>query len=68
MFVIDVFETSGLGELGIKEQAFEAQIVAVGFFVLDNQAEELWVGEIGGRGMSDLVAKASGHAEEFRAS
>ena len=65
MFVIDVFETSGLGELGVKEQTFEAEIIAVGFFILDDQAEELRVGEIGGWGMSDLVAEASGHAEEF---
>ena len=48
MFVIDIFETSRLGELGVKEQAFEAKIIAVGFFVLDDQTEELRVGEIGG--------------------
>ena len=48
MFVIDVFETGRLGELGVKEKAFKAEIVAVGFFVLDDQAEELRVGEIGG--------------------
>src|SRR5512141_2319004 len=66
MFVIDIFKTSRLGELGVKKQTFEAQIIAVGFFVLDDQTEELRVGEIGGRGMGDLVAEASGHAEEFQ--
>ena len=47
MFVIDVFEASRLRELGVLEQAFEPEIFAVGFFVLDNQTEELLVGEIG---------------------
>jgi hypothetical protein len=59
MFVIDIFKTSRLGELGVKKQTFEAQIIAVGFFVLDDQTEELRVGEIGGRGMGDLLAEAS---------
>ena len=66
MFVIDIFKTGRLGELGVKKQPFEAQVVAVSFFVLDDQTEELRVGEIGGRGMGDLVAEASGHAEEFQ--
>ena len=34
------------------------------FFVLDNEAEELLVGEIGGCGMIDLIGKATGYAEE----
>src|SRR5512141_2992003 len=66
MFVIDIFKTSRLGELGVKKQTFEAQVIAVSLFVLDNQTEELRVGEIGGRGVGDLVAEASGHAEEFQ--
>jgi hypothetical protein len=65
MFVIDVFETGRLRELGVKEKAFEAEIFPVGFFVLDNQAEELRMGEIGGVGLSDFVSKTFGHAEEF---
>ena len=50
MFVIDIFKTSRLGELGVKKQTFEAEVIAVSFFVLDDQAEELRVGEIGGDG------------------
>ncbi len=41
MFVIDVFETGRLSELGVKKQTFQAQIIPVGLFVLDNQSEEL---------------------------
>ena len=65
MFVIDVFETGRLRELGVKEKALKTEIVPVGFFILDNQAEELRMGEIGGVGLSDFVSKAFGHAEEF---
>ena len=35
MFVVDIFETGRLGQLGVKKQPFEAQIIAVSFFVLD---------------------------------
>ena len=41
MFVIEVFETSGLLELGIGKQPFEPEIITVGFFILDDQAQEL---------------------------
>ena len=47
MFVIEVFETGRLRELGVKEKPLKTEIVAVGFFILDNQAEELRMGEIG---------------------
>jgi hypothetical protein len=32
MFVIDIFKTSRLGELGVKKQIFEAEVVSVSFF------------------------------------
>jgi hypothetical protein len=54
MFVIDVFETSGLDELGVEQKAFKAEIIAAGLFVLDDQTEELLVGAIGRGGMSEL--------------
>ena len=47
MFVIDVFERGRLRELGVKEKTLETEIFSVGFFILDNQAEELRMGEIG---------------------
>jgi hypothetical protein len=65
MFVIDVFETGRLRELGVKEKPLKTEVVAVSFFILDNQAEELRMGEIGGVGLSDFVSKTFGHAEEF---
>jgi hypothetical protein len=63
--VIDVFETGGLLALGVVEQAPQSEIFPIGFFILDNQAEELLVGEIGQIGMSDFITEACGHAEEL---
>jgi hypothetical protein len=65
MFVIDVFETGRLRKLGVKQKTFKTEIIPVGFFILDNQAEELRMGEIGGVGLSDFVSKTFGHAEQF---
>jgi len=65
MFVIDVFETSRLLELSVGEKPFEPEIIAVGFFILDDQTNELRVGEIGRVGMSEFIAEAFGHAEQF---
>jgi hypothetical protein len=65
MFVIDVFETGRLRKLGVEEKTFKTDIFPVGFFILDNQAEELRMGEVGGVGLSDFVGKTFGHAEEF---
>src|SRR6266478_2461091 len=66
MFVVDVFEGSGLFELGVFKEPFESKIIAVGFFILNKQAQELLVGEISCLGMSEPFGKAVGHAEKLK--
>jgi hypothetical protein len=64
MFVIDVFKGSLLLELGVMEQALEPEIFSVGFLILDHQAEELLMAEIGCVRMRDFISEAFGHTEE----
>jgi hypothetical protein len=46
------------------EEPFEPEIFAVSFFILDQQAQEFLVAQIGGFGMSESFSKAAGHTEE----
>jgi hypothetical protein len=66
VLVIDVFETGRLLEFGIMKQALESEIFPIGFFVLDDQAEELLVAEIGQMGVGDFITEAFGHAKELQ--
>lgn len=44
--IVDVFDGSLESELGVFEDAGEALVFPVGFFILDEQAHELFVGEV----------------------
>jgi hypothetical protein len=65
MPVVDVFKGGALFELGVMQEPFEPQIFPIGFFILDQQAQELLVAQIGGFGMSESFAKTVGHTEEL---
>ena len=65
MSVVDVFERGLVAELGFVEQATQAPIFPVCFFVLDEESDEFRVGELPILGMGDAIGKAFGHAEEF---
>jgi hypothetical protein len=46
MTVVDVFDGGLESELGVSENAGEALVFPVGFFILNEQAHELFVGEV----------------------
>ena len=46
MTIVDVFDGSLESELGVSENAGEALVFPVGFFILNEQAHELFVREV----------------------
>ncbi len=64
--VVDVLDAGvWLTESGFFEQTGEAAVVAVGFFVLDEESDECLVGEVGVGGDFNPSVEPLGHAKEL---
>ena len=64
--VVNVLEASlVMAEPCVFEESSEATVISVGFFVLDEESDEFFVGEIGVGGVFEAGVKPLGEAEEF---
>jgi hypothetical protein len=64
--VVDVFEGGLESELGVSEDALEALVLPVGFFILHEQADELFVRELCMLRACESFGEAVGHAKELQ--
>jgi hypothetical protein len=63
--VIDVFEGGILAKAGFFEESCLAAIVAVGFLILQEEGNEVGVGEFSGEDGLESPVPVEGHAVEF---
>lgn len=64
MAIIDVFDTSGLAQLGLSQPRFEPPPVALGEFAVDEQAETFFEAQLADVGHIHLLDEGLIHPIE----